>query len=396
MGQRYAEERNVDRGPGGHSSVSMLSPWIRRRLLTEAEVVDAAIAAHGPEAAAKFVEEVLWRGYFKGWMEHRPQVWERYRNGVLADICARDRDPALHGAVARAEAGATGLVCFDAWAKELVTTGYLHNHARMWFASIWIFTLRLPWRLGADFFLRHLLDGDPASNTLGWRWVAGLHTRGKSYRARAGNIAACTGGRFMPREDELDAGETGLEASEPDGLPPRMVLRAVSAPRPGIPSALLVTEEDCRLEDFPLSTLDLRAVAALSASHLRSPGSVAAHVSRFEQAALTDAAARIAPALSHAGSESHVERLVAARPETFARWAAAKGVRQIVTPYIPRGPLHDWLTEASTHLAAGDITVAEWRRGWDEAVWPHATAGYANVKRAIPKILAGIARVGSG
>jgi deoxyribodipyrimidine photolyase len=58
MGQRYADERNVDRGPGRHSSVSVLSPWIRRRLLTEAEVVDAAIAAHGPTAAAKFVEEI--------------------------------------------------------------------------------------------------------------------------------------------------------------------------------------------------------------------------------------------------------------------------------------------------------------------------------------------------
>ena len=49
----------------------------------------------------------------------------------------------------------------------MTDTGWLHNHARMWFASIWIFTLRLPWALGADFFLRHLVDGDPASNTNG-------------------------------------------------------------------------------------------------------------------------------------------------------------------------------------------------------------------------------------
>jgi deoxyribodipyrimidine photo-lyase len=78
---------------------------------------------------------------------------------------------------------------FDDWAQELVATGYLHNHARMWFASIWIFTLRLPWELGADFFLRHLIDGDPASNTLSWRWVGGLHTPGKTYLATADNIA---------------------------------------------------------------------------------------------------------------------------------------------------------------------------------------------------------------
>jgi deoxyribodipyrimidine photo-lyase len=66
----------------------------------------------------------------------------------------------------------------------------------MWFASIWIFTLGLPWRIGADFFYRHLLDGDAASNTLSWRWVAGLHTRGKAYAAESWNIEKFTGGRF--------------------------------------------------------------------------------------------------------------------------------------------------------------------------------------------------------
>ncbi|BAU31831.1 deoxyribodipyrimidine photo-lyase [Microcella alkaliphila] len=69
----------------------------------------------------------------------------------------------------------------------------------MWFASIWIFTLRLPWQLGADVFLRNLLDGDPASNTLSWRWVAGLQTRGKTYQATADNIARFTDGRYRPR-----------------------------------------------------------------------------------------------------------------------------------------------------------------------------------------------------
>ena len=55
--------------------------------------------------------------------------------------------------------GKTALKCFDAWAAEVLDTGYLHNHARMWYASIWIFTL---WRLAADFFCGHLLDGDAA------------------------------------------------------------------------------------------------------------------------------------------------------------------------------------------------------------------------------------------
>ena len=91
----------------------------------------------------------------------------------------------LRLAFGRAVDGRTGIDGFDDWARELTATHWLHNHARMWFASIWIFTLRLPWALGADFFMRHLIDGDPASNTLSWRWVAGLHTRSKPYAARA-------------------------------------------------------------------------------------------------------------------------------------------------------------------------------------------------------------------
>ena len=383
MGRRYEAERNFDRGFGEHHAVSTLSPWLRRRLLTEAEVVAAAVAAHGPEAAAKFIEEVVWRGYFKGWLELRPQVWARYRDDLVHDIAALERDAALAAALARAETGQTGLACFDAWSRELVETGYLHNHARMWFASIWIFTLRLPWRLGADFFLRHLLDGDPASNTLGWRWVAGLHTRGKAYRARADNIATFTAGRFTPRADQLDAGEAGLEATEPEGLPPILGLRPVVAPRPDLPTALLITEEDCCVEDFPWSSLDVRAAATLTASALRSPRAVAESVARFEADALVDATAR----LRGAGLGVPMESLHAARPESLAAWAAAHGITQLVTPYVPRGPLHDWLTDAAPHLAAQGVALAEWRREWDEALWPHATAGFFKVKQRIPQLL---------
>ena len=378
MGRRYANGRNHDHGPGKHKAVSGLSPYIRRRLVSEQEVVAAALAAHGPEAAEKFVEEVIWRGYFKGWLERRPTVWDSYVQGLRADLAALDRDGRLRLDVERAQAGDTGLVCFDAWVEELVKTGYLHNHARMWFASIWIFTLGLPWRLGADFFYRHLLDGDAASNTLGWRWVAGLHTRGKPYRATAGNIATCTGGRFTPLENELAEVVQGLEATEPDGLPPASPLRPVTPPQRGSPAALLITDEDCRIEEFDLGRLDIRTAATLSASHLRSPLPVAAAVARVEDSALADAAARagFAPV-----------RLRADRPETLVRWASEAGAEQIVTPYITRGPMHDWVTGAASALATHGITLCEWRRDWDSAIWTHATAGFFKVKRQIPRIL---------
>ncbi len=378
MGRRYANGRNTDNGPGQHKAVSVLSPYVRRRLVTEQELVAAALAAHGPDAAEKFIEEVIWRGYFKGWLERRPQVWTAYVQGLEADLAALDRDRRLRRDVERAMAGQTGLACFDAWADELVETGYLHNHARMWFASIWIFTLGLPWRLGADFFYRHLLDGDAASNTLGWRWAAGLHTRGKPYPARADNIATFTNGRFTPRHSDLAEVTQGLEATEPDGLPTVLPLRAINAPQPGQPTVLLITDEDCRIEDFDLDGVDLRGTATLSASHLRSSLPVADAVVQFEDAALADAAARAGKvALS----------LRADHPDVLAKWAAAAGATQIVTPYITRGPLQDWLTEAAPYLAARNITFCEWQRDWDSVIWPHATAGFFKVKQQIPRIL---------
>ncbi len=378
MGRRYAYGRNYDNGPGKHKAVSVLSPYVRHRLVTEAELVSAALAAHGPEQAEKFVQEVIWRGYFKGWLERRPQVWASYAKGLQADLAALDRDRRLRRDVDRAMNGQTGLACLDAWAAELVETGYLHNHARMWFASIWIFTLGLPWRLGADFFYRHLLDSDAASNTLGWRWVAGLHTRGKPYPATPDNIATFTHGRFVPRRGDLAEVTLGLEASEPEGLPPLLPVRAITTPESGRPTALLITDEDGRIEDFDLDGLNLRGVATLSASHLRSPLPVAEAVVRFEDGALADTAARLG---------AQAVPLRAEHPEGLARWAAGIGATQIVTPYVTQGPLHDWLTEAAPYLAARGIGLSEWRRDWDAAIWPHASAGFFKVKKQIPRIL---------
>jgi deoxyribodipyrimidine photo-lyase len=378
MGRHYTNGRNTDHGPGAHRAVSQLSPYVRRRLLLESELVSAAIAAHGPEDAEKFVQEVIWRGYFKGWLERRPQVWASTRDGLIGDLTTLDTDRRLRRAVADAEGGNTGLACFDAWAQELVETGYLHNHARMWFASIWIFTLGLPWRIGADFFLRHLLDGDPASNTLGWRWVAGLHTRGKAYKAQAWNIATFTANRFTPRDSDLADDVTALDHLEPDGLPPVLPLRAINPPQQGKPTALLITEDDCRVEDFDLAGLDIRARGTLQATPLRSPRPVSDAVMAFEAAALADAAAR---------AGGGFEQLEARVPGDLAIWAARAGVSQIVTPYVPTGPLRDWLDEALPALAAKGITLCEWRRDWDSAIWPHATAGFFKVKQQIPRIL---------
>jgi deoxyribodipyrimidine photo-lyase len=378
MGQRYTKSRNFDHGPRKHTAVSMLSPYVRRRIVLEQELVEQAIQSHGFEGAEKFVEEVIWRGYFKGWLERRPQVWSSYKIGLESDLSRLEEDRRLRKAVAAAEAGQTGLEYFDAWIEELVTTGYLHNHARMWFASIWIFTLQLPWRIGADFFYRHLLDGDAASNTLGWRWVAGLHTRGKPYEAKAWNIATFTANRFQPEDRELAHNVQGLENEEPDGLPPVLPLRIFSKPLAGKPSILLLTDEDCKLEDFDLTSYDIRASAMLCASHLRSPNAVHDQVSAFESGALNDAAARIG---------FNATPMRAGVPSDLAVWAARAGATQIITPYVTQGPLYDWLQAAAPALAKNNIQLTEFQRDWDALIWPHATAGFFKVKQQIPHIL---------
>lgn len=378
MGLRYAQNRNVDKGAGYHDDVSMLSPYLRRRLVLEQDVVAKAVHCHGEALAEKFVQEVIWRGYFKGWMEHRPIIWDSYTEGLRRDLAALDHDDDLREAVERAVSGRTGLDYFDCWAEELIHTGYLHNHARMWFASIWIFSLGLPWRVGADFFLRHLLDGDPASNTLGWRWVAGLHTRGKPYPAQTSNIAKFSNFRFNPSPSDLAEVTEGLEGEEPNGLPHISPLRAPMPPDPRRPTVMLITEEDCRPDDFDPAALNLRGCATLLASHLRSPLAVSPLVVVFEQGALKDAAS---------SSFQNSTELTADRPSDLAQWTARMGATQIVTPFIPTGPLQSWLRAVAPELDRAGIQIAEWRRDWDEMIWPYTTAGFFKVKKKIPSIL---------
>ena len=184
----YAKSRNFDFGPNNRQNVSNLSKFISHRIILEYDIILRALEKHKFQVIEKFIQEIFWRIYWKGWLELRPQVWEdfiEYRH--KGDTSSFDI----------AISGETGIECFDDWVNELKETNYLHNHTRMWFASIWIFTLKLPWQLGARFFLEHLYDGDAGSNTLGWRWVAGLQTKGKHYIAKPWNIRKYTNERYF-------------------------------------------------------------------------------------------------------------------------------------------------------------------------------------------------------
>ncbi len=375
-GRAYAAERNTDRGPGDRSNVSTLSPWVRHRLVTEREVVEAVLRRHSLDAAGKFVQEVYWRTYWKGWLELRPSMWARYSANVppaLDALSAAERatyDDAI--------VGRTGIEGFDDWARELVELGYLHNHARMWFASIWIFTLRLPWQLGADFFLRHLLDGDPASNTLSWRWVAGLQTVGKTYLATMQNIEFATEGRFRPR---------GLAESAPAVEDDAPIPTPGLAPRPeSLPNGrvgLLLHEDDLHTESLELGAAEVVAVASPRAGEPRTTADAPASplVTAFTAAALADGRARAAA--HFAAAASALDGLTAS---AIRDWANDHDLTAIVTPFAPVGPVRDRLDQLDDELG-DDLTLARILRPWDALAWPHATRGFFPFRERIPALL---------
>ena len=189
----YSKLRNFDFGTDNRSNISCLSPYITHGIINELEVIDKSLKKFSFQKNEKFIQEVLWRVYWKGWLELRPNVWSDY---LMELDNLRDEYKSNHSYL-RAIEGKTDIECFNQWIIELKENNYLHNHARMWFASIWIFTLELPWQLGAEFFMKHLYDGDAASNTLGWRWVAGVQTQGKHYLASEWNIKKFTNNRFQ-------------------------------------------------------------------------------------------------------------------------------------------------------------------------------------------------------
>ena len=189
----YSKLRNFDFGTDNRSNISCLSPYITHGIINELEVIDKSLKKFSFQKNEKFIQEVLWRVYWKGWLELRPNVWSDY---LMELDNLRDEYKSNHSYL-RAIEGKTDIECFNQWIIELKENNYLHNHTRMWFASIWIFTLELPWQLGAEFFMKHLYDGDAASNTLGWRWVAGVQTQGKHYLASEWNIKKFTNNRFQ-------------------------------------------------------------------------------------------------------------------------------------------------------------------------------------------------------
>lgn len=375
--------RKTDGREGIRQATSLLSPYIRHRVITEQEVLVSILRTGNRRKSAVFLEGLFWRTYWKGWLELRPHVWDVFDKTVAALINGAAGDPSntLYG---RALVGATGIDCFDAWARELSETGYLHHQARRAYASIWVHTLRLPWELGADHMERHLLDGDPAINLLSWRWVAGLQDSRAPQLVSEEDIGRIFKGRF--RSSGLAASGVEIERRGlpgPGSLPPARSLRnAYRAP------GLLVTLEDLRPEDLVPSGAGIRAVAILPDT---APSDARRHsplVRRFRAGLIEDAAARFTEFYG-----APVTILGEFSGSAVVAWARRVGLSDVLVPYSPVGMVRRGMKEVRASLGATRVRMASFRRGWDSVVWVHSRGGYPDFRGRIPALIGNLGRI---
>ena len=375
-GETYSNERNFDFSSTKKNSVSALSPWIKHRLITEEEVLIEILKYHSPHSAMKFIQEVFWRGYFKGWLEQHPTVWSHHNEKLIKEYTKLENNKFVRENYMSAINGETGIECFDFWCEQLKSTGYLHNHVRMWFASIWVFTLKLPMELGADFFMLHLIDADAASNTLSWRWVSGLHTKGKAYAARATNIEKFTNGQFNP---------SGQLVEDINPLTENIDHPLVSLPQLDKSiqkdAVLLVTEEDCSPETS-LETKDLEVEILPLYLEKKYPRWIEPNnsVRFFSNTAVQNTCQRL--------GQLGVEKIDKTKwTDTILEASDRLGTKNIIIPKVPVGAVKSKLRKVKKNLAEHDIYIYEHYKNYDIYTWQHASKGFFKLKKQIPNIL---------
>ncbi|NBV87760.1 MAG: DNA photolyase, partial [Verrucomicrobia bacterium] len=330
--------------------VSRLSSAIRHRCILEEEIVDIVCARHGLDGAQKFVQEVAWRTYWKGWMESRPQVWRDYRKRVeWLEIHAPENILQRASALS---SGRSGVAVMDSFAGQLRATGYLHNHARMWFASYWIHVERLPWELGAAFFFRNLLDADPASNTLGWRWVAGIQTPGKPYLVRRSNLEKHCAPEILADAagmERLDDQRVSAAPLEQATAPEIQALESYPLVPPSISGRLgvWVHPDDCAVEFGPLRSLKPDAVGGFTSGRVYEKMGLSALRRNHLASVLTDAVHRAAGVWNCPGSCLDTENTASG----IERWASQNALQTVVSFAPFTGPVGDTLSAVRRALS---------------------------------------------
>ena len=376
---RYSRERN--HVVPDHTNVSRLSPAIRHRLITETEVAQKVLEKYAFSTVEKFLQEVYWRRYWKGWLAMRPHVWTSY----LDDLKILKSGPEM-AEVEKISQGQGSVLVMNDFAKELVETGYMHNHARMWFAAYWIHTLRLPWQLGADFFYRHLLDADPASNTLSWRWVAGLQTLGKTYLARRSNIE-----KYLS-SDLLVGREKGLELLEnPAALKPVPAIRvpAQQCLREKIPlgsgvTGLWIHEEDLSVEKL-VEDQAVEKVILTGDSGFCDSGAFSKVKRKWFDLALSDAVKRCEKKFPNKVTVEKVKPFT----QAICAWAEENDLSQVIAYWPEVGPLNDQIPGLKRALTSINIDLIFLERAEDESLRGYATGGFFSFwKKVEPSVRA--------
>jgi deoxyribodipyrimidine photo-lyase len=218
--EAYSRNRNFLNG-----SVSKLSPYFRHGCITLKEASDNVRNRFGADAE-KFVQELAWRDYWR-------RVWHDLGNAIFSDV--EDPKVVLGDKLMPdfIRQGITGLPCMDGVIRDLLHDGYVHNHARMWFAAYVVHWLKVDWREAADWFENNLLDGDKASNHLSWQWVASLFSS-KPYYFNKENLSRFTGEKYCATckvNCPFDASyETLNERLFPNASPAKAKVHAVTMP----------------------------------------------------------------------------------------------------------------------------------------------------------------------
>ena len=354
--QNYGSKRNFDLGPP-HPNVSKLSPFIRRRFLSEKEILKTIFPKYSLNSVDKFVQEIFWRTYWRGWLEFHPKVYADFDKKIKQYEIPKK----------------TGIKCFDHWTEELLDTGYLHNHARMWYASIWIFTLKRSWEEGAKFFSDYLIDWCPASNTLGWRWVAGLQTVGKNYIARSENIKTFTNNKFYPKNQlneascpiysEINLNENVISNIQYDKVDIKSLDKSILG--------LVLTNNDLSLHKSINKNIDhfakcLFYMKGETKSNL---------VKNFEK----DLFLNVLKEIPDCEFISSFDELVI--------WAKSKKIDTLIIPFETVGNKILNNENLLSRLKSKDVNCIFYLRNWDKHAFPYAKKGFFPFKKKIPELL---------
>ena len=360
---QYSKSRNFDFGKNKRDNTSCLSKYITHRVIDELEVIKSAHSKYPYLTIEKFIQEVFWRTYWKGWLELRPRAWQVYRQDLIK-LQGEKKNINYQNAIH----ATTTVECFNDWVHELKETGYLHNHARMWFASIWIFTLKLPWQLGADFFLKHLLDGDAASNTLSWRWVAGLQTKGKNYLATKFNINTFSSKKY----EDLKLNDQASPLFETTSFE----IQPLHFDKVEIDNSL-----------FLLHNLDSNFLQKFQNKYqyyaLLDFNSILESKNYSKQ--VLDFKSSINEELIDQLKNNFNSDLVVKNKEDLLKIVKDKNIKNIITPYINCGYENDFMNEIKKK-----IKITYLARDYDQFCYPFATKGFFGFKEQIPKILSKI------